>query len=113
LSSTEYVRNDRIAEVKEMVDAYADMAAYLSEGNVIIQMAMASWLQATMNRMVHWGALTEEESHILVEQVREQTEQQEEQIRLLEKQRAEEAPTTDPGQNDDNAVLVMIRQQGI
>ena len=81
------------------------MASGLSDGNIIVTMAMSAWLSALVGALVKWEVLTEEEQAILMAQVKSDVEQEREEI---ERRQAESEHS-----DEDEVTRSLIQTQGI
>lgn len=60
------VRENRITEVMEGVESYGQIASNATALNPLMGMAMAQWIATLLQKLVDWGALTEEEHTALM-----------------------------------------------
>jgi len=57
---------ERISDIKEGIDSYTAMAAFISQGDQAVIVMMAGWLATLVPSLVEWGALSQQEHEMLM-----------------------------------------------
>lgn len=87
------IRQDKVNDIKEGIDAYTSIAAMVSQGNPVIVAVMADWLTTLTRALVEWGAMTEEEHDVLIAMLAREAEHM--------------------GESDQDETQLLIQHQGI
>lgn len=90
------IRQERVQDIKDGIDAYTSMAAIMTDGNPILVTIMADWLTTLVRSLVEWDAMTKEENDLL--------------FALLASEAAERVAESG---GQDEATQMLIQHQGI